>query len=275
MNFIFTIFSSPLYKGLCAKKYTKELFELAAEGAEKLYLDQLLPPISIEKYIKYIPFDTKVFVVDKDPRDLYLVENLYNGSRFVPFENIDTFIAWYKATREKSLKSNDSKSVYHCYLDDLVYDYENQLNRIEKFLGWNSEDHKEKLKKFDPSKSCVNTRLYEKYTNYESEIKKIENTIPELCKKNNGVIVEQQNNSNINFRLPVAEVLKKCDSIQDGEKNNTQKFRIAIVSTILIKNIRLFSTRKGLMKKIKGLIKIIIGLFVFIPDLIINLCIIK
>lgn len=257
-----------------AKKYTKSLFELASDGAERLYLDQLLPPISTEKYLNYFSDDIKVFVVDKDPRDLFLVENIYNGSRFVPYEDVNQFISWYKSTRTKALQFKDSKIVYHCKLDDLVFDYENQCRKIEAFLGYTAEEHYNKLQKFNPEKSCVNLRLYEKYDNFAEETKVIEDELKDFLSATTTYSkgVDKNTVQKIHFENPIVNVMKECNDIQNGIIRE-KKIQLALFSTMIFINASGFSERKGLVKKIKGLIKIFTGLIILIPEFMINLII--
>ncbi len=254
----------------CTKKYTKALFELAAEGAERLYLDQLIPPISINKYLNYFEDEVKVFIVDKDPRDLFLVENLYNGSRYVPYENVDVFVKWYKATRTKALESQSSNTTYFCKLDDLVFDYENQCSKIETFLNIKAEQHTKNLQHFNPEKSCVNIRLYEKYDNFKNEVKQIEvhlnNLLTATYAYGNGV----DKNDIKHYTNPIVNVMKECNDIQRGRVNK-EKIKIAFCCTMLVENLNGFLKRKSIIKIIKGLIKIFIGIIIFIPELIYNI----
>ena len=259
----------------CAKKYTSSLFELAADGAERLYLDQLLPPISINKYLNYISNNIKVFVVDKDPRDLFIVENLFNGSRFIPYENINTFIKWYNSTRTKSLESYNTEAIYRCKLDDLVFDYENQCKKIEAFLGIKSAKHIKNLEKFNPEKSSVNIRLYEKYDNFTDEVKLIAKESTEFLAATytygNGV---DKNDINKNhFVNPIINVMNACNEIQAGNIKS-KKILIAIQSTMMISITKDFPNRKSIVKKIKGLVKIFAGLLLFPFELIYNLIVI-
>ena len=247
-----------------AKKYTKSLFNIAAEGAERLFLDQLLPPISTQKYVNYIEYETKVFIVDKDPRDLFLVEKLFNGSRFIPFEDINVFINWYKQTREKSYETKDSGVTYHCLLNELIQNYDAQCKKIEAFLKIDSNLHKAKLEKFNPEKSAVNINLFLKYNNYSDEINKITKELSDFLYKENHLL-----NTPVLYENPIASVLNECNQIQN-KKISKNKLKLIFMNTYLIKNIMYIKYRKSLSKKIKALIKSIFGLIIFIVELLIN-----
>lgn len=251
-----------------AKKYTTALFDIAAEGAERLFLDQLLPPISTQKYLNYIEYETKVFIVDKDPRDLFMVENLYNGSRFVPFENVNTFIKWYKETRYKSLENVNKNIIYHCLLNELINDYDSQCDRIEAFLGINSSLHFAKREIFNPDKSKVNIGLYARFKNNLEEIKLIEKELKDFLYTGN---VSFKNT--VVYENPVSSVISVCNMIQQ-KQIKSEKIKIALYSTYTIKNFSTIKNRKTIIKKIKAVIKGTVGILFFVPELLINLIII-
>lgn len=255
-----------------AKTYTTRLFELAADGYDRLFLDQLLPPISIGKYLNYIAEDIKVFVVDKDPRDLFLVENLYNGSRFIPFKDVNVFIQWYKATRNKSLNEKLENIKYNVKLDELINDYDNQCIKIEKFLALDADKHSKKLELFNPEKSKVNISLYEKYDNYSEEIQKITSELKDYLYLPQ-IQAENSKDSLQHIDHPIKEIINICDDIQK-HKIISDKFRIIIFNTYMFKNIFAIKKRKSFSKKIKAIIKCVAGCIIFLPQLILNIFII-
>lgn len=162
------------------KKYLyKLLAQLPYGDSEYLALDQLLPPISHRLYSRYFDW-IKTIIIDRDPRDLYIASKFFWGSRYIPLDNIDTFIAWFKATRNERL-TDTSENVIYIQLEDLIYDYENTKNKIIQCIGISSEKHQTPLKFFNPEKSCVNTRLWTKYNFYNDDIKKIEKELAPFC----------------------------------------------------------------------------------------------
>ncbi len=259
----------------CAKKYTNSLFKLAVEKNQSLYLDQLLPSADIKKYLNYFTDEIKIFIVDKDPRDLFLVENLFNGSRFIPYESAETYIKWYKLTRSRALEYKNAKSIYFCRLDDLVFDYKNQCKQIEKFLGLKAEQHTKALQKFDPQKSAANIRLYEKYDNFQEEIKLIKTKLKSFLAKDY-LNAEGKSKSAVekkHFEKPIVNIIKTCNEIQKG-RYKSLKISSVILSTLFFNELLTFSNRKSAGKIIKGIIKILIGIIVFIPELIYNIFVI-
>ena len=254
----------------CTKKYIQELINEIDKDCKRLYLDQLLPPISVAKYLNYFPCDTKVFIVDKDPRDLFIVENVYNGSRYVAYENVDTFIKWYRATRKKSREDVLPENKLYCMLDELVYDYDNSCHKIENFLNISPDSHVSKLSKFDPEKSCVNTRLYLKYDNFTKEVLKIEKELEEYLYNPSEPTNKETNENKKHFENPIVNVITVCNNIQKGIIKDS-KLKISLNCTTLVKNISLFKERKSIVKIIKGIVKICLGIIAFLPQFVSNL----
>jgi len=168
------------------KEYSRNLIAcLNKVNAQNIVVDQLVPPNHIERYIRYFD-DLKVIVVERDPRDMYLLEReIWKGS-IVP-HNIQTFCRWWLATRshrkEENLNTEYSMLVQ---FEDLIYHYDETVQKIENFLGLRKEDHIGSKKYLDPEKSMKNTRLYldAKYHKYSKEIAYIEQKLGEYLYKN-------------------------------------------------------------------------------------------
>lgn len=153
-----------------AKTYVMSLMNLLnKENKDFLLIDQLLPPINADRYFHY--FDSiKVVVVDRDPRDYYLCNNLFWVSRFIPSEDLSTYISWYKKTREATVESQGVKRVY---LEELIYNYEKTTADLRAFAGLKEINQTEKGEHLVPEKSRRNTRLFEKYTDYKEDVETI------------------------------------------------------------------------------------------------------
>lgn len=132
-------------------------------------------PIKSLKYFR----DAKAIIVDRDPRDLYLLAKEYftKFSYQIPYENIDDFIKYYSNLHKTLRNSLGSPDVLYIRFEELVYDYENTLNKIMLFLGLTV--HNRPKKYFIPEKSMVNTRLYMKCEQYLDDIIKIEKGLSE------------------------------------------------------------------------------------------------
>lgn len=252
----------------CAKTYTSRLLEVMNCQKNLLCIDQLLPPTNIEKYLRYFEVEPKIFVVDKDPRDLYITNQIFNASRYIPSADIDVFIKWYRATRSKSRENWNLQNVCSLKLDELCNDYDNQIAKIEVFLGLSHVSHSKAFTYFEPEKSQTNTQLYRRYTNYSAEVAKIEKELEEF------LYIDCVNpcEKPIAHKNPQIEIVKQCDEIQDGKRIKSIKDKLisAYCGTSFCVQIKRFSFRKSIKSKCAGLVKLGIGLVLLVPEFVCN-----
>ncbi|MPN39182.1 hypothetical protein SDC9_186710 [bioreactor metagenome] len=121
-----------------------------------------------------------VFVVDRDPRDIYLLAKYVWKIHIIPTESPQVFCRWYAYTRDhrKSEEYNPQKVMFVRF-EDLICRYEETAGKIRKFAGLLEEEHSCPKKHFDPDKSAANTRLWEKLKGHEEEARYIEEALPE------------------------------------------------------------------------------------------------
>lgn len=158
-----------------SREYLNAIVNLKRKEIGKtLVLDQ---PFSGDNPYKSFPFfeDPYAIIVDKDPRDMYLLAKMSLGAKgsFIPSGNVDDFIVYYRAImsyRDRCRK--DLPNVLYLHFEDLIYDSENTRNRIEDFLGIHASERI--CSCFDKTKSINNTQLFLKYTQHEEDIRKIE-----------------------------------------------------------------------------------------------------
>lgn len=167
------------------KAYTNELCSaIDPEGKyDFIFMDQLVPPENISRYFNY--FDNlKVIVVDRDPRDLYILNEHSWKESWIPSQDIDIYIKWFKLLREhQKHQGEDPERVLRIQFEDVVVKYDESVEKIIKFLGLRPEDHIEKKKYFNPDRSIKNMRLYKKISdkNELDKIKRIEKELSEYC----------------------------------------------------------------------------------------------
>ncbi|MCQ2577009.1 MAG: hypothetical protein MJ176_00620 [Treponema sp.] len=225
-----------------AKTYVMSLMNLLNKGNKDfLLVDQLLPPIHAERYFHYFD-DIKVIVVDRDPRDYFLCNNLFWVSRFIPSENTATYISWYKKTRLATEESNCLKRVY---LEELIYNYEKTTDELREFAGLKESDQTEKGLHLVPEKSRRNTRLFEKYTDYSEDVKLISSELSSWLfdySKADSALME---NLGAPVEIPRAmDILLECD-----EYYRKQKISMAYVVLALKKEI--YSILRPVYRKVK------------------------
>ena len=155
------------------QKFTDELIEKAwNKKSDYLVLDQLIPPSNISRYERYFK-NLSTIVVDRDPRDIYLLEMEYPYG-VVP-TNVKDFCKWYRIIREhRKLDRIDSKNTLFINFEDLVYHYDIYAKKICDFVGIDINKSSQPKKYFDPSRSIKNTRKSKINKRYCDEIKYIE-----------------------------------------------------------------------------------------------------
>ena len=118
---------------LKAQEYIGKLIaeiEVHVDG-EKILIDQFFPAYDISAYLNYAP-DTKVIIVDRDPRDMYVLNKSSWGESYIPTDDVDTFIRWYRGIRFSQQQEVQNKNVLLLHFEDLIFNYETSL-----FLGEN------------------------------------------------------------------------------------------------------------------------------------------
>ena len=137
---------------------------IATLGGENknIILDQLLLPHNIHRAHNYFGDVLKVIVVDRDPRDVFML-NKYVWARdkvAVPFPtDPHLFAMLYKEIR-KSEHIIENDCIIRVHFEDLIYKYNDTLNRLYAFLGTNASLHSNKGGRFNPDRSIVNTQLF-------------------------------------------------------------------------------------------------------------------
>jgi hypothetical protein len=161
------------------KSYISKLIEAMNIKKDFIALDQLVPPENTNEFIKYFD-DIKIFIIDRDPRDLYLLEKYEYKETWVPFENVKDFVKWYKLTREhrKNEDINYSKVMFLNF-EDFIYDYETTINKVINFCSLDKSKWMYKMKYFNPNISIKNTKKWLVYPQAKNEIKYIEKELKE------------------------------------------------------------------------------------------------
>ncbi len=162
-----------------AQYIEKVICSLGREETEFYMIDQLLPPSNLKDYLKYFN-DIKIVVVDRDPRDLFILENEIYRWGNIPYKNVRDFCSWYEITRRHRKKEVfDEESVYFLRFEDLVYHYEQTIGQLINFTGLHSENHLYRKTKFNPDISIRNTNMKARYPKYSEDIKYIEKYLDE------------------------------------------------------------------------------------------------
>lgn len=158
----------------CTKNYINELLTEASNGATTVMVDQIVPPSNLYRYTRYFD-DIKVIVVDRDPRDLYLLEVKEWKDGIIPHDDVETFVKWFRYTRAHRQKEMfDSKTTLFVRFEDLIYRYNEETARLKNFLNLDESDHKRPLTGLVPERSKKNTRKWLEYPDMAADIAYIE-----------------------------------------------------------------------------------------------------
>ena len=162
------------------QEYVAKLMRKAnSEGYPYLEVDQIVPSQNINKVLRYFSDDIYVFVIDRDPRDIYISNRFYWKERICPTDDVNEFCKWFRYTRESGCKEEyDRKKVCHIKFEDLIYKYNEVVAQIETMTGLKSTDHVKQFEKLNPLHSVNNTQLWKKHDTAE-EIKVIEENLGE------------------------------------------------------------------------------------------------
>ena len=157
------------------KKYIDNLFELIGGNSQNIILDQFVLPFNLYRIDNYFDDSFKVIVVERDPRDIFILNKYIWAQKRcgvpMPYD-AEEFSKYYKKMRESEIPTY-SKKVLRIKFEDLIYNYDKELKKIMKFLGFNENNHVNKFSRFNPKISIKNTQLFNK-KQYEEEIKILE-----------------------------------------------------------------------------------------------------
>ncbi|MDO4935198.1 MAG: hypothetical protein Q4E42_00880 [Phascolarctobacterium sp.] len=161
------------------KEYLQNIFMVMGfQQSETVLLEQVFNPCQPLAGMEFFENDVLSLVVDRDPRDVYLLTNVIfpELNKYMPCDkNVKNFVTYYEAVHKD--KVNDSRVKYVQY-EDLIYNYD---TTVQKICGWlPSFSHLNKGKYFKPEYSYNNTQLWKKYPQYSEDIQYIEKELPEM-----------------------------------------------------------------------------------------------
>jgi len=237
-------------------------------------LDQAVPPISFSQYIRY--FTTpKVIIIDRDPRDLYVMNKSFWGCGYLPTNSVELFTKWYSETRqsrklELSNLNTQDKEVLFMPFESLVYEYDNSLKNIIHYTVLMPDEHINKLKFFNPELSIKNTQVFLDYPDLKNDIKTIEQSLQDYCYN----FPQRKPNVCVKHFL-IEEVNHKFNIFKENEKLSKEVKKYFLIA--LLRKTRFYATirkknRKGeSVPSSKIYIKIMIY-FLLLPINIFILC---
>lgn len=161
------------------REYIDGLFSSVCNGAQTIMVDQIVPPSNLKRYLRYFN-DIKVAVVDRDPRDIFLLDKYVWRDGMLP-SDVEIFCKWFKYTREHRKTENlNTKDIQFFNFEDLIYQYNKTTSKLMDWLGLDIEKHNRKKQYFVPSKSINNTQIWKRISCNIEDVKFIEKELEEF-----------------------------------------------------------------------------------------------
>ncbi len=164
-------FSNPERFYTVSKEYIYKLFNMAGYNEQSILFDQLLLPFNLFRFEKYFSDDAFVFVIERDPRDVFISNKYYWSKQGdpVPYPvDVKAFCKYYKSLRQMEKKAENDR-IIRIRFEDLIYNYDQTVAMIFEKLGWDIKAHKAPKSCFNPEKSIYNTQLFLKKQEYLEE----------------------------------------------------------------------------------------------------------
>ena len=153
------------------KDYIYKLLNMAGYSEKSILFDQLLLPFNLFRFENYFNDDAYVFVIERDPRDVFIGNKYYwakNGG-VVPYPtDVKDFCKYYRRLRNTEKKAHSDR-ICRFKFEDFIYNYDITIDKIFEKLDWDRARHINPKTYFDPNKSIYNTQLFLKKTEYKAE----------------------------------------------------------------------------------------------------------
>lgn len=164
------------------QNYFYQLFEQHAKDKGRTYiiLDQAVSPNNTQVIHRYFS-DSKMIIIDRDPRDMYCDEILWGekfDSNYRTKEAAMNYVKRQKALRDNIVLDSD---IIKVRFEDLILDYENTVSQVLNFLNLDKTVHSCPKKFLKPEKSARNIGIWKNYLDDCGEaIEVIAEELPDL-----------------------------------------------------------------------------------------------
>lgn len=159
-------FSMPTEEELlkAVKSFTKSYFCLFESNDTPVSVfDHLIWPGQIDEMMSCFDDNLKVLILNRDPRDIFMLSKYIlckppigtGNPNYSP--DPELFAEEWKRIVKKSFSN---PNVFQIYFEDLVYNYDAIVSKIESFVGLSPSHHIEKQEVFNPLHSIENTQIW-------------------------------------------------------------------------------------------------------------------
>ena len=157
-----------------AKKFVQGYCELINPDHDKsLIVDQLLLPHNLYRIPRYFDEDVRCVVCDRDPRDMFVLSKYIwprMGSPLLFPDEVHDFVRFYQGLYGSEIQISDPR-ILRLHFEDLVYQYEETVKKIEDFIGTEYlGKHSNAGHVFIPENSKKNTQNFRINAAWENEV---------------------------------------------------------------------------------------------------------
>lgn len=186
------------------RDYVSKLMNAAnPEGLEYLEIDQIVPSQNTSRVLRYFKDPISVFVVDRDPRDIYILEKNYWKGHICPTDSAEQYCKWFRYTRNSGSENiNNLNNIRFIRFEDLIFKYDNEVKAIEDILGLKSQDHIDKFKKLNPKRSINNTQLWKRHTELSSDMEIIERELTDFLYPFDSISADEVPGKDVSSSIP-------------------------------------------------------------------------
>lgn len=149
-----------------AQKFVSEYFDMCQIGTNDMIYDHLLTPEQCNVVSRYFDDDFRLIIVDRDPRDVYISDRYFwsttkFGKQIMPMpREINLFCSYWAAMHNRTSLYANNKNILIIQFEDLIYRYDETVDKILRFCDISAERHINKKRVFNPEKSINNTQVF-------------------------------------------------------------------------------------------------------------------
>lgn len=159
-------------------QYLRDILEmLGYDIGGSVLLNQPFDVYDPKRSMKY--FDNpKAIIVDRDPRDIYVLAKYYvkSAGSFIPTDSVEDYIRYHRLVRNKNLEADEN--IICMRYEDMIYNYDRTAGMLTDFLGL-AKARQNTGAHYNPDISINNTQLYRLHPECADDILRIEESLPE------------------------------------------------------------------------------------------------
>ncbi len=171
---------------IAAQTFVKTYFDCCQKDKDDMVYDHLLFPEQNNVVDRYFDDDFRLIIVDRDPRDIFVSDKYFWSTAKFGFQTmpmpreINEFCSFWKEMHDRATKRNGQKNILFISFEDLIYKYDESVERIFAFCDIAPGRHVRKREVFNPNKSIENTQVFNLIKESKEECAVIGKLLPEL-----------------------------------------------------------------------------------------------